>query len=195
MWKCLPLSLVAVTAILAAANVARAQNFYFGVQGGLNVAHDGEFDNSGADMTFDAGYAYGATLGYETGKQFRLEGELTYRGNHIDSVAGVRQGGKISSTAVMANVFYDFATRGSWAPYLGGGLGTARVTLERAGSDSDRVLAYQLIGGLGYSVSPNTVVTFDYRYFAVNTPTFNAATSFDQEYGNSTLMVGIRARF
>ena len=195
MRKRLPLSLAAITVILAAASVANAQDFYFGIQAGLNVTHDGEFDNSGSDMTFDTGYAYGATLGYEIGNQFRLEGELTYRGNHIDSVAGVSQGGKISSTALMANVFYDFATARSWAPYIGGGLGTARVSLERAGSANDRVLAYQLIGGLGYSVSPNTVVTFDYRYFGVDTPKFDAATSFSQEYGNSTLMLGIRANF
>jgi opacity protein-like surface antigen len=195
MWKRLPLSLFAIAAILAATVGARAQSAYFGVQAGFNFTHDGEFDNSGLDATFDRGYAYGAMLGYYLNKNFRLEGELTYRGNSIGSVGGVPAPDKISSTAIMANAYYDFTMGGSWTPYVGGGLGVARVNFQSAADVRDMVLAYQFIGGLGYNVTSNTVVTLDYRYFGVDTPTFEAGTTFDLEYTNSTFMFGVRASF
>ena len=195
MRKCLTLSLVAITAIFAATSGASAQSFYFGVQGGLNFTHDGEFDNSGFDIGFDTGYAIGAFFGYDMGNQFRLEGELTYRANDMDNLAGVPIVGEMKSTAFMANAYYDFATGGSWTPYVGGGLGAASVNFVSAVDVSETVLAYQFIGGVGYNITPSIVLAFDYRYFGVDTPSFGGAVPFEQEYSNSTLMFGVRSSF
>lgn len=193
MWKYLTLSLVAITTLLAATSGANAQSFYFGVQGGLNFAHDGEFDGTGLDLAFDTGYAFGVFAGYDMGNQIRLEGELTYRANDMDNLAGIPVIGEMTSTAFMANVYYDVTTGGTWTPYIGGGLGGASVTFDSAVSVSETVLAYQFIAGVGYSLTPTLVVAFDYRYFGVDTPTFTGP--FEQEYSNSTLMLGIRSSF
>lgn len=195
MWKCLTLSLVATTTIFAAMSGASAQSFYFGVQGGLNFAHDGETDNSGFDLAFDTGYAFGALVGYDMGNQIRLEGEVTYRANDMDNLAGIPVVGEMSSTAFMANLYYDFATGGSWAPYVGGGLGAASVNFDSAVDVSETVLAYQFIGGVGYDITPSMVLAFDYRYFGVDTPSFGGAVPFEQEYSNSTFMFGVRSSF
>jgi opacity protein-like surface antigen len=195
MSKILALSLLAVATVFAAAGSAMAQNAYFGVQGGFNFTHDGEFNNTGLDATFNRGYAYGAMFGYHTRGPIRLEGELTYRGNTIDTVGGVPATDKLSSTSLMANAYYDFTTGGSWTPYVGGGLGVSRVNFQSNADVRDIVLAYQLILGLAYNVTQNTVVALDYRYFGVDTPTFEAATNFDLEYTNSTFMFGVRAMF
>ena len=195
MWKCLIPSLVAIATVFAATGDATAQSYYFGIQTGFNFTHDGEFDNSGSDATFNRGYAYGAMFGYDTGNNVRLEGEITYRGNSIGSVGGTPVSDKLSSTALMANAYYDFTMGESWTPYAGGGVGIARVNFQSSADVRDVVLAYQFIIGLGYSVSPNTVVALDYRYFGVDTPTFEASTTFDLEYINSTFMLGLRASF
>lgn len=195
MRKYLATSLVAITTLIAASSGTNAQNFYFGVQGGLNFTHDGEVDNSGVDLSFDTGYAIGAVFGYDMGNQFRLEGELTYRANDMESLAGIPVVGEMTSTALMGNVFYDFATGGPWTPYLGGGLGAASVSFVSAVDVSETVLAYQFIGGIGYNLSPTVVLAFDYRYFGVDTPKFGGAIPFEQEYSNSTLMLGVRASF
>ena len=193
--KVVVLSLVAVATVFSAASGATAQNAYFGVQAGFNFTHDGEFDNTGLDATFHRGYAYGAMFGYYLNKSFRLEGELTYRGNSIDDVGGVPVPDKLSSTALMANAYYDFTMAGPWTPYVGGGLGAARVNFQSAADVRDIVLAYQAILGLAYNVTPNTIVALDYRYFGVDTPTFEAATTFDLEYTNSVFMLGVRVMF
>jgi opacity protein-like surface antigen len=134
-------------------------------------------------------------FGYDTGNNVRLEGEITYRGNSIGSVGGTPVPDKLSSTAFMANAYYDFTMGESWTPYAGGGVGIARVNFQSSADVRDVVLAYQFIIGLGYSVSPNTVLALDYRYFGVDTPTFEAGTTFDLEYTNSTFMLGLRASF
>ncbi len=195
MSKILALSLVAVATVSVAAGGAMAQNAYFGVLGGFNFTHDGEFDNTGLEATFDRGYAYGAMFGYHTRGPVRLEGEITYRGNPINTVGGVPSPEKLSSTSLMANAYYDFSLGGSWTPYVGAGLGVARVNFQSAADVRDIVLAYQAILGLAYNVTPNTVVALDYRYFGVDTPKFEATTTFELEYTNSALILGVRAMF
>lgn len=187
--------LAMVAGVISAPADAAAQSFYFGIHAGRNFAFDGEFNNSGSDLTFDPGYAYGAVLGYDAGNRFRLEGALTYRGNTLDSLGGVPQGGKISSTSAMVNSYYDFMSGGSWTPYLGGGVGIVRVEFDGATDAKDWVAGYQLIAGLGFNLSTNTVWTVDYRYFGVNDPKFETGGTFSQELAYSTAMIGIRSNF
>jgi len=192
----IPFLCVAIAIFFATPRIAAAQDFYFGVQGGLTLAHDGEFNRTGVNLSFDRGYAYGATLGYHAGGSLRAEAEVTYRGNQIDTFGGVPAPGKISSTAVMANIYYDFKPGGSWSPYLGGGVGPIRVNLEGPVNDKDWTVGYQLIGGVGFSLSRHTVLAVDYRYLYVSDPEFDAGGgTFTQEYSTSTLMLGVRADF
>ena len=71
--------------------------------------------------------------------------------------------GTTESNAWMANALYKFTplgATGAWQPYAGGGLGVADLNVEASGvpggdMDSDYNFAYQLIGGVGYEVSPS----------------------------------------
>jgi opacity protein-like surface antigen len=150
--------------------------------------------NGGSLATFNnTGFVIGGVLGYDFGN-FRVDGELIFRLNTIDSLGGVslNPGGfseeKDSSTYVssyMVNGYFDLPTEGPLKPYIGGGIGFATVSIDwvtpafffssvPVADDNDSGLAYQFSTGVGYEIdldreiNPITiVVTLGYRYFAI----------------------------
>lgn len=91
-----------------------------------------------------------------------------------DSSAGR---GTLDITTVMFNVLYDIAPERKLHPYIGAGLGVARVETDYTGAYVDpnysetysihekkTVGAYQLIAGLAWSVSEHLNVDLTYRY-------------------------------
>ncbi len=105
------------------------------------------------------------------------------RGVYEEAAKGTsRIKGDITMFAVYANAFYDFDLQSVWKPYVGGGLGFARVTIDAesratGGSladDDDTVFAYQIGAGLGYALSRSPqralTATLDWRYFGGDDP-------------------------
>lgn len=140
------------------------------------------------------GWGAGLVVGYEgLGWQgLRIEGELVFRGNGVKSVtdtsgpffpAGSSFTGKgsIRSVGFMANALYDFMAGSQWTPYLGVGVGAARLSLEDIGPSgtaininaTDWQFAYQGIAGVKYAFNPRWSASVDYRYFATLDPTFS----------------------
>ncbi len=121
-------------------------------------------------MSIDNGYGVGIAGGYDFGPA-RLELEGSYR----DSNVGKRSGGKAGSgggndleiQALMVNGFADFRTGGNVTPYLGAGIGYARVELNR---DDDSVLAGQLAAGVLIALSPAVAVDLSYRFMVTDDP-------------------------
>lgn len=208
---------------LAAAGVssgALAQN-YFSLHGNYTMADDFDFQVAPGSISteLDDGWGFGAALGTRLGDRgaashWRVEGELTYRSNDVDShslnggapLPGAT--GELESTAIMLNALYDFGTGGALVPYAGGGIGLAMVDAKNFGvaaipvvlDDDDTVLAYQLIAGAGYKLSPGTELFAEYRWFATDSPDIRTSaatgavdTSID--YETSNIMVGARFNF
>jgi len=128
---------------------------------------------------------------------------LGYRKNGIDSfsVFGVSLpgSGDVTSTSVMANLYYDITPKALWSPFLGAGLGLARVEVDDAavmgvviGDDDDTVFAWQLMAGIGCKLTEETTLDLSYRYFATSDPDFSGVKA---EYGSHNVMVGIRVSF
>lgn len=193
--------------LFAGNSVASAQSIYYGAHGGLNINHSADLELSGTtfDIDLDPGFAIGGFVGYEFGSGLRAEGELAYRLNDVETFTGISGSGDVSSFAFMANAFYDFDFGSSFVPYVGGGIGAARLSFSDAGvvgiplvDGDDVVFAYQLGAGIGFQVSPRLTVTADYRYFATADGEFSATaggTVFDGEYSNSTILIGVRTTF
>ncbi|MCW5732363.1 MAG: porin family protein, partial [Alphaproteobacteria bacterium] len=161
------------------------------------------------------GAAYGAA-GYSFGR-FRLESEISYRGNDGDGLRGARdlRRGAIDSYGFMANGLFEPFPDWALSPYLGAGLGGAVLVTEgarftRGGEDvrvterSDAELAYQAIAGARMSFGPTWSVRADYRYFATLDPEFGyRAVSaggaergrIEGEYKSHALMVGLSYHF
>ena len=178
------------------AGTAQAQNWYAGGYGAMNYTHDG-FANGTDKMTYDLGFGVGATAGYAMANGLRVEGEIAYRLNDVDTLAGAPIGADISSWALMANALYDINTQSNIKPHIGGGLGIANATLESAGiAYSDTVIAAQFIVGVDYNVAPDLALTLDFRHFLTEDLGLGAGGGLGAvEYSNSSISAGLRKRF
>ncbi len=213
-----------------------------GVKGHPTAQHPTPLD---ATAAIDNDVAAHAVLGYGFANGLRLEAELGWRENDLQDMA-VRQPGSFADTlpaqlrplapriltagkrpldgevkaaSFMASLYYDIDLGGGWTPYVGGGLGLARISvtanskdatlpaalggLEIPGRlllhDSDMVFAYQLGGGVGYAIDAGgdrpVVVSLDYRYRAAADPSFTGAvtqTGLDAEQKAHYVGVGVR---
>lgn len=195
--------LVAGFVIMTAATAASAEGLYagglFGFSGG-----GGEINNSGMDLVLAGGFVFSGVVGKEFSNA-RLEGEIAYRQNDMDSYTlGGLSGpanGEMSSLAFMANGYYDFGPK-TWPfrPYLGIGIGAANVTLTSPDyndtDDSDLTFALQIIAGGTIAFSDSLAMTVDLRSFgAVPTFTDSFGNQYEQGYGVASVMVGLRQSF
>jgi outer membrane protein OmpA-like peptidoglycan-associated protein len=209
------LSLALAVATLGVSSAAMAQGYtgwYLGARGGLTWLEDYSHPIAGTNTTheFDRGWNLSGNLGYSFGGPFRLELEIVHRTNEIDSI---NQGstrlsgatGDMKSLAAMINGFFDIATGTSFVPYVGAGIGYARVSADGirtnastvTNSDDDNVFAYQAIAGISYWFTPDVALTADYRYFATQDPSFRLSNgaSVEGEYKTHNVMVGLTFRF
>ena len=87
---------------------------------------DGSTSES-ADVSFDASFAGGATIGYRISDGFGIEGELMYRRNEFDGAElgdfGSFSGGDFASLGIGINALYRFAigASGKLSCYVGPG--------------------------------------------------------------------------
>lgn len=175
---------------------------------------------------YDTGFTVGAAAGYDF-NMWRAEFEIAYRQNSLDKIKGVfdvdngngngdivlaqvgtvesrSAGGDVSALSFMVNGYFDFHNQSPLTPYLGGGIGLARVSVndlsvggEKIVDDSDTVFAYQLAAGVGWEFMPNLILDLGYRYFATADPKFRdmEGERFESEYETHNLMLGLRINF
>lgn len=198
------------------ATPSQAQGPWYGSVSGNAVWVDDADWSSNAGPTgnfeFDTGWGVNGALGYSLsgGMQgLRIEGEVGYRSNDIDTVNvnnfGVIPGGTgdVDVWTGLINGYYDIDLGSNFMPYIGGGLGIAHVDGEVTVpgpngriSDSETVFAYQLSAGVGYALSPSTTLFAGYRYLATEDPEFsNGATTVTSEYHSHNAQAGVRFSF
>ncbi|UPT61534.1 MAG: OmpA family protein [Hyphomonadaceae bacterium JAD_PAG50586_4] len=194
---------VAIAAVMAGASgAAQATEGWYGradVGYSLESTVDGNVDgeNFSGDLENDWMGALG--LGYAFANGFRTEGELAYRYNdwegEIDTVPAA---GYARSWSAMANLFYDFNRGSSVEPYLGVGVGAARVGagIDGIGSDEDTVLAYQAMAGIAFGISEQLDLDIGYRYFMAPEVEYEASgLPIDVDYEHQAVTVGLRYQF
>lgn len=173
------------------------------VSGNLGVVLTEDSDMSdgddNAELSYDPGAVITGAFGYAFQNGLRLEGELGSRYSEMDevSVSGYGTGeieGDVTTTSMMANVFYDFMPAEKVSPFVGAGLGFANIEadIDHYGDDDDTVLAYQLAAGVSFSVTQRLKIDVQYRYFATEDPDFNGI---DAEYATHNAMGGVRFSF
>jgi OOP family OmpA-OmpF porin len=163
--------MVMVVAAVFMATSAQAANgkLYFSGSAGVSITDDLDFP--GLNISFSPGFNVGGALGYDMG-QFRVEGEIRYSSVDVDEVNGVSfpASADLSALTFMANGYYDHEMRNSsLTPYLGFGLGfvDSEVSVAGFGSTSETDLGYQFMVGLGFDVTPNTILTAEYRFLGI----------------------------
>ncbi len=223
------LGLLSAAAFIGVAAGAQAAGGWY-VSGGVgpaflqdssSTATDPSLGTADFDTEFDPGFGVHGAVGHSW-DGFRLEGEVSYRKNDVDTLTVTSTTGAISSLNLdtlgsfdadgdvsalgfMANAWYDFDTGSPWKPFIGGGVGTARISLNDISSstisladDEDQVFAYQAGAGIGYELTPTVIVSLGYRFFGTSDPEFtavNGTTTFDGEYRSHNVEVGVRFLF
>jgi opacity protein-like surface antigen len=210
--KKIGLAALAVVAVSSPA-IARDHSGYIGVEGGALWAKDINIDahavqegtevnidnafridfKTGLDLDLIAGYDFGLV---------RVEGELGYKRAAVDEVGGpfftetsssVDGDGHVSVKSAMANVLLDFGNENGVSFYGGGGVGWAQVKLSHVSGDfedisgKDSGLAWQVIAGVRYAISPNIDAGLKYRYFRTRSLDFGDVlplSSFDDFNAN-----------
>jgi outer membrane protein OmpA-like peptidoglycan-associated protein len=198
MKKYLYITTVSLAALTCGA-VQAEENWYAGIEGGLNFAEKSNLKGGNTSLlgnaSHDDGYVLGGVLGYDFGG-VRLEGELARRHNGVDkytfsndggigaaagvgSLNGVTNAdeGSARVTSGMMNVLIDIGKDWAITPYVGAGFGAAKVKYNNFSigaadfvDDSDTVFAYQMIAGLSKAISKQVDISLDYRYFATDDP-------------------------
>jgi len=187
---------------------------YVGAEAGAVFLSDSTFTsagNSDLELKSKTGYLLGMVGGYDFGT-YRLEGEFAYRRNNnkeaTDDVDTFPVDGDYSTMALLVNGYYDFRTVSpTFVPYLGLGLGGARVTAKGSDAssgvfvdDSTMVFAYQVAGGVGYAVSKEITLDLGYKYFATAKPEFDFTANTGGgktkgEYSSHNVFLGLRYGF
>ncbi len=171
-------ALVLTSAVVS--NASARDGFYLGIRGGnTNMNLDNEKkDNAGSNAREDFGDVWhiSGALGYKY-KYFRLEGEYIYR-DSIDDTYRVETGSvgfphsvKLDADSFMLNAYIDFMPNYWISPFITGGIGLSRLTLEnidnngvKSEDEDDNNFSWML--GAGLSLRLNKCVNLDagYRY-------------------------------
>ncbi|MFZ0099044.1 MAG: outer membrane beta-barrel protein [Gemmobacter sp.] len=208
---------LAIAALAAGAGMASAQAFslddaYVKGFGGATwlsnldttLIEDGE-QIALPSFDHDTGYTLGVAVGAAVTPNVSMEIEYAYRNADFtvsDRDEGDQANGDTSASAFMFNALYVFDSidaNGAVQPYLGAGIGGANVEMSAGGQnfDADGLLAYQLIGGVGYRMSPNVSLFAEGRWFQTESDTFEGPDqeSFDGKFETFDLLVGMSFAF
>ena len=186
---------------------AQANGLYLSLGGGITLPTDSDFSGTGISTSadLDAGWMGSGAIGYQFSNDIRAEFELAYRSSNVDALSAASNGsGEIGVGSAMGNILYSFRGESALTPYLGLGIGLASVNVDDvqpiSGSvldDSDLVVAYQGIAGLGYRLGERTHLFADYRYFATADSSLSTRTNVgvDGDYADHTFLFGLRFSF
>lgn len=211
------LSIAALALSLLFSTSARAQHSgpYIGASiGGGALMNAKSSDNLGDfRLSYKPALIEGAMVGWdlEPGNALgegRLELEYSHRSNELDkadfSTGSVPGGGNMTADSLLFNCIGVFRDDTRWSPYLGLGLGAARlkadnltVTGSSFSNDSAVVFAYQVMAGFDIELSRHFSLDLGYRYFSTARPTFTEADgrTFTLDYVNHTALLGLRVGF
>ncbi|MEQ1619698.1 MAG: outer membrane beta-barrel protein, partial [Terricaulis sp.] len=164
---------MALAALLTGtAGVASATEGWYG-RADAGWAIDGQAEpDGGPSVNLDSDWTQHLGLGYAFENGLRFEGELGHRFNQLEDggLADIVDG-DVHAWSAMANLFYDFNRGGGVEPYVGVGVGAARINgYSIDGSafgidDQDTMLAYQAMVGLAAPLTDNLDLDVGYRYF------------------------------
>ncbi len=203
---------------------------YFAIRGGATFADETDFDIALGDATLNVENEYdepgffisgaiGVSLASWTGVEgLRGELELGYLRNDIDQhiVAGgafdsADSFGETSAIFGLANIFYDFNQFGRIKPFLGAGIGIAKVKFDDHGvdlsgdgisngnntvvqNDSDTGFAYQLSAGANITITESVDLELGYRYLGITGVDLTSTTgpTSDVDVDNHIVYGGLR---
>jgi len=245
----------AVAAVFAASGAAAQTDYnpvgwYGAVDLGYHWPESSEFNTSAGssfDIKADNDWAGFARLGYQLNSHWRIEGELGYRQGDLKSVIGKNSSvvalcdpqtirsvaapacgdpdGNQTTWTLMANVIYDVLPQSAFDPFIGVGVGAARVKMKANGqlsnvpgvitganpafqnlviNDDDTAFAWQAIAGVAWHATDRLAVDLTYRYLGTSDLNFASVGTapggyqpgtFQGDIRDSSVTLGVRYSF
>lgn len=214
------LATVAIAALAGGAGMASAQGFSLGesyVKGFGGATWPSNFDTTlkedgeqiaSPSFDYETGYILGVAVGAAFTPNISMEIEYAHRSADVaitdgdDDDESVIANGDTSANSLMVNAIYMFdgtGATGAIRPYLGGGIGGAKVETSIPGQDygADTLLAYQLFGGVAYEMSAKVNLYAEGRWFQTESDTFDGpgGDNFEGKFKTFDLLVGLRYDF
>jgi len=189
------LTLLATSGALALAGPAQAA---IGTQPYIQLdAGPSWFDTSIKGITdkFDTGWEVDGKVGTHLANTLRTELQLGYETADTNQ-AGVK--GSVSNLNLMANGLFDLSRIGPLSPYIGAGLGAARINADIFAppiphyDDSQWAFAWQAMTGVNWRLTDRAAVTAGYRYFDADSKTIGG---FKTDHNSNLVSVGLKLAY
>ncbi|WHA05411.1 porin family protein [Candidatus Bandiella numerosa] len=173
-----------ISALLTTSNaLAKDNNYYIkaevGVAKSQKIKSKQQFYGTDSNKGFNSSPIYSLGFGYKINDKFRTEITYNYTDfkykrnttNVIDMISEYKQ--KVNIQTGMVNLFYDVATYQKLTPYLGVGVGYAKINPNKASlstkdietlyiSNKSENLTYALMAGV--SIAMTDRINFDIGY-------------------------------
>jgi opacity protein-like surface antigen len=174
----------------------RAENTaYVRLGGGFALQNNSNIDAYREVIKYQKGNVIDVAAGLSE-EELRIEAEILYRKNDIDSYFGLSMtNSSLSQRSFMINFLYDIDMDNAFSPLLMTGLGLTHATFDFNGNKySSTRVTLQVGAGFGISVSDNITLDFSARHIKpINGKFFDSGRSISLA-GNS-IMTGIRYGF
>jgi OmpA-OmpF porin, OOP family len=197
----------------------RDAGFYAGARGGVGFAQDTQFTIAGPTLVeneYLEGFTGGAFFGFEVrdmyhGAGLRVEGELGYSFFDIDThtvggaaATAANSFGSTRAFTGMLNAYVDYGL-GAFRPFIGGGVGVARLELENHGiaaapgvmNDTQNGFAWQAMGGVAYDVTQAISLEAMVRYQSIMDVELASSTGIRSsvDLASTQVLLGVRFNF
>ena len=150
------------------------------VSGSVGLASMGDSEHT--VRSYDTGYNLAGAVGLSSGRH-RVEAEIGHQNNGVKGTPN-----DLSMTTYMANYYFDLAVPVvPVKPFLVAGAGVANVDGESVGSD--RVFAWQIGAGGGFSVFSFATLDLQYRHTGTANPELAGR---QYSIGTNNVMLGLR---
>ncbi|RAK56434.1 outer membrane protein [Phenylobacterium deserti] len=187
------ITLAAFAAVAAlSAGAASAQDAGWYVQGNAGANFQNKLGSS-PSLKGDDGWAVSGAVGRQITPNIRAEGELFYS-TADGKIAG---SGDLETFGGFVNGYYDFNPGGAIQPFLGAGVGYAKVKVDgRLLDDDDSAFAYQFKAGVAHPFSERLTGEVAYRYVNVaDVELGRGAAHIDGDFETQAVTVGLRYGF
>ena len=155
------------------------------------------------------------TLGYRLTEHIAIEAEFAHRKNSTEQMvlstgfALAGHSANLQSDSMMLSAKYKFVAAGTIQPFLGRGIGAARLNLgiqdnHGRSANSAWVAAYQALAGVEIKIDRHWSLTGVYQYFKASNPDIDVvrpqtATSSNtwrmSDYAAQTFSIGVQFNF
>ncbi len=193
---------LSMTAFPAQADQIDFSTWYLKAEGGWSFGAETEVESPDTSFDLDDDVVFGGGIGYRFADNWRAELDVAYQSHDTDADGNAFiVGGDVSAITAMPVVYYDFNFGSPLKPFIGAGIGAARIDadygvlnppFENRSDDAQWALAWQGTAGVSYQATRNIALTARYRYLDAGNYDVGRA---EADYRSHAVLAGLTFTF